>query len=278
MAQTPVVRYENRKTGRTVTLIATMHTGTHAYYKKLNDVIAGLEAGGALICHEGIRPAAEKEWAAAADGERAVRGLQTTGNGPGLPALCRSLGWVEQSAGLEYPPSWRNVDITDLELVRQAQPHNIRERSDGFASLFAGLTPEQTEVFMRSGAALVIRLIALDRFQLMERWSMRMPSSDAFRHVGRVMVKERNREALAKLPLDADAALLWGSNHMPGLAAGLKKAGYRHRSTAWVSVGELPAVWASLRACWKWVRTPGQDDSTPSPSPDDAACPGIKPR
>ena len=95
-----MVRYENRKTGRTMTLIVTMHMGTNAYFKKLNDIIAGLEAEGALICYEGIRPAAEKEWDAAADGERAVRGLSKTMSDRGLPALCRYLSWVEQSAGL----------------------------------------------------------------------------------------------------------------------------------------------------------------------------------
>ena len=55
MAQTPVVRYENRKTGRTVTIIVTMHVGTNAYFTQLNEIIAGLEATGALICYEGIR-------------------------------------------------------------------------------------------------------------------------------------------------------------------------------------------------------------------------------
>jgi hypothetical protein len=260
VAQTPVVRFENRKTGRTVTLIATMHAGTNAYFKKLNDVIAGLEAEGALICYEGIRPAADKEWAAAADGELAVRGLSRTVSSRGLPALCRYLGWVEQGTGLKYSPSWRNVDMTDLELVRQAQPRNISEHSDGFSNLFAGLTPEQFDVVMGSGSALVIRVQSLDRFRLVERWSLRTVSSDAYRHVHRVMVDDRNRGALAKLPLDADAVLLWGDGHLPGLAAGLKKAGYRHRSTTWVSVGELPAVWPCLRAFWMWLRVSGEDD------------------
>jgi hypothetical protein len=92
------------------------------------------------------------------------------------------------------------------------------------------------------------------------RLSMRAASSDAHRNVGRVMVEERNRGALARLPLDADAVLLWGSGHLPGLAAGLRKTGYRQRSTAWVPVGELPAVWPSLRVYWRWLRSPGEDD------------------
>jgi hypothetical protein len=254
VAQTPVVRYENRTTGRSVTLIATMHSGTAEYFKKLNEIIAGLEANGALVCYEGIRPAAEEEWGRAADGERAARGLSVPVGG--LQAVSRYLGWVEQSAGLKYSPSWRNVDMTELELVRQAQPHNITEMSDSFGDLFAGLTPEQIGEIAGSGEALLVRLLSLDYFDLLRRLSVRAVSSDAHRNVGRVMVEERNRGALARLPADADAVLLWGSGHLPGLAAGLKKAGYRQRGTAWVPVGELPAVWPSLRVFWTWLRGP----------------------
>jgi len=260
VAQTPVVRYENRETGRTVTLIATMHSGTNAYFSKLNELIAGLEGMGAVVCFEGIRPAAEEEWAQAADRERAARGLSLPVNG--LQAMCRYLGWVEQSVGLKYSPSWRNVDMTELELVRQAQPHNVTESSTAFSDLFAGLTPEQLGEITGSGEALLVRLLSLDYFDLLRRLSVRAASSDAHRNVGRVMVEERNRGALARLPKDADAVLLWGSGHLPGLAAGLKEAGYRRRSTAWVPVGELPAVWPSLRVYWTWLRSSGGDDGT----------------
>jgi hypothetical protein len=258
VAQTPVVRYENRTTGRTVTLIGTMHSGTNAYFNKLNEVIAGLEAAGAVVCYEGIRPSAEEEWAQAADGERAARGLSLPASG--RQAVCRYLGWVEQGVGLKYSPSWRNVDVTELELVRQAQPHNVTESSARFSDLFAGLTPEQLGEIAGSGEALLVRLLSLDYFDLVWRLSVRMASSDAHRNVGRVMVDERNRGALARLPSDADAVLLWGSGHLPGLAAGLKEAGYRRRRTAWVPVGELPAFWPSLRIFWTWLRSPGEDD------------------
>jgi hypothetical protein len=254
VAQTPVVRYANRKTGRTVTLVVTMHIGAEAYFKKLNDIVAGLEAKGALICYEGIRPAAEQEWDTATDGERAVRGLWMPISDGARQAVCRYLGWVEQGAALKYSPSWRNVDMTDLEVVRRARPRNVSEVSDGFSELLAGLTPEQFGVVAGSAEALLARLLSLDYFDLVWRWTLRGARDDQ-RHVGRVMVEERNRGALASLPPDADAVLLWGSGHLPGLAAGLRKAGYRHRGTAWVSVGELPAVWPSLRVFLTWVRT-----------------------
>jgi hypothetical protein len=261
VAQTPVVRYENRKTGRTVTLIAMMHSGTTAYFGQINEIIAGLEAKGAVVCYEGIRPAAEEEWAGAADGERAVRGLSEPIDDRALQAACRYLGWVGQRAGLRYSPSWRNVDLTDLELIRQAQPHNISEMSSGFSDAVAGLTPEQFEVMMGSGEALVTRLLSFDYFDLLWRLSVFAVSSDAHRNVDRIVLTERNRGALARLPSDADAVLLWGSRHLPGLAAGLRAAGYRRRSTAWVPVGELPPVWPCLRVFWTSMRSSGTDDS-----------------
>jgi len=265
VAQTPVVRYENRKTGRTVTLIAMMHSGTTAYFRQINEIIAGLEAKGAVVYYEGIRPAAEEEWAGAADGERAVRGLSEPIDDRALQAVCRYLGWVGQRTGLKYSPSWRNVDLTDLELIRQAQPRNISEMSNSFSDVVAGLTPDQFEVVMGSGGALVARLLSLDYFDLLGRLSVFAVSSDAHRNVDRVMLKERNRGALARLPSDADAVLLWGSRHLPGLAAGLREAGYRRRSTVWVPVGELPAVWPCLRVFWTWMRSSGTDDSANGP-------------
>lgn len=35
MLQTPVIRYRHQKTGRTVTLVGTIHVGEAAYYKRL---------------------------------------------------------------------------------------------------------------------------------------------------------------------------------------------------------------------------------------------------
>jgi hypothetical protein len=123
VVQTLVVRYENRKTGRAVTLVATAHIGTNAYYKMLSDIIAGLEARGALICYEWIIPAAEKEWAAASDGERAVRGFPGfVGDRVFMRAACRYLGWVEQNAGLKCSPSLHCRGLRRLDHGQRSFP------------------------------------------------------------------------------------------------------------------------------------------------------------
>jgi hypothetical protein len=49
--------------------------------------------------------------------------------------VCRSLEWVEQGAVFTWAPSWRNADMTDLELVRLARPEALRGvREDQCAS------------------------------------------------------------------------------------------------------------------------------------------------
>jgi hypothetical protein len=266
-----VVRYENRKTGRTVTLVMVSHIGTSAYFTKLDDILAGLEAEGAVICYERVGPAADEQWAAASDEERAARGHVWSVSDQVLSAACRHLGWVDQGR-LKYSPSWRNVDMTDLEFVRRAQPQKISEQHDGISDLFAGLTPEQFEVVAGSFEALAVRLLALVGFRFMRRRFT--PQGGPDKHVSRVMVEERNREALAGLPSDADAVLLWGSSHLTGLAAGLKKAGYRRRSTTWVPVGKLPAIWPCLKAVWMWALASDEDDSS-TPVPDDVSPSGA---
>jgi hypothetical protein len=260
VAQTPVARYQNRRTGRTVTIIANVHLGTSEYFARLDQIAAGLEARGAVVCYEGIRPAAEEDWAHASDRERAVRGMPEAEADRRRRELCRSLGWVEQNAGLRYRPSWRNVDVTDLDFVRQAEADNVSTVFAGSDDLYAGLTPEQRRLVMASMVSVLLRLESLDYWNLIVRWTTRKVSGDAYQAVFRAAVLDRNRDALARLPSDADAVLLWGGGHLSGLAKGLRKAGYRHRGTTWVPIGELPALWPSFRIALSWLRSPGPDD------------------
>jgi hypothetical protein len=256
VAQTPIARYRHPATGRTVTIVTTVHFGTAKYFNALNDIIAGLAADGAVICYEGVTSATQEQWAAASDAERAVRSVYQSAFDRGRQELCQALGWIDQNTGLRYSPGWRNVDTTDLNVIRQAQPDAISYVAEGSSDLFDGLTPEQTRVVMASFVALLERLLSADYFDLIGRWSTREVPGDGYRALSRALVGEREWGALAGLPPDADAVLLWGTGHLRGLAAGLRKAGYRHRGTSWVSVGRLPALWPSLRVVVCWLRAP----------------------
>ena len=248
--QSPVIRYQHRKTGRTVTLVATCHIGEAAYYKKLYAMVAEMESAGALIHYERVSPATNKDWAAATSAERAARHVLSEQSGQAFQAACRHLGWVQQYA-LPIPPSWHNIDMTDLEVARRAGPQNLLE-FEPVSDLSTLLAQDQQDVRWGTGVALMYRLLPIDRLQLSQRWSD--TASDATRHIGRVIVADRTSSALDSLPPDGNAVLLWGAGHLPGLGAGLKKTGYQRQATTWVNVGELPPVWSSIRALWPVLR------------------------
>jgi len=248
--QTPVVRYEHQSTGRTVTLVGTAHVGEASYYTRLHALVTRLEVAGAIVCYERISAAAEEEWAAASASERATRDAPRAMGEQTPRRVCRSLGWVEQGAVFTCAPSWRNVDMTDLELVRLAGPETVHGLREDLTDVFgSSLAQDQADAFAGAAAAVVFRLVSLDWFDLVRRittWD------DASRRFSHVTVEERNARVLARLPSDADAVLLWGAGHLPGLAADLKRAGHRRQSTTWVNVGRLPALWASIKTACKY--------------------------
>ena len=51
--------------------------------------------------------------------------------------------------------------------------------------------------------------------------------------------------------------MIWGYGHLPGLAAGLKRAGYRRQASAWLNAGEIPPLRASAKAVWAVLRDQG---------------------
>jgi hypothetical protein len=248
--QTPVIRYGHRATGRSVTLVGTAHIGEASYYKRLHATVTQLEAAGAVVCYEWVRPAAEEDWVAATASERAARDAPRAMGEGNFRRLCRSLGWVEQGAVFMWAASWRNVDMTDLELVRAARPEVVRGVGEDLADAFGSpsLAQDQADALAGAAAAVVFRLVSLDwfdRMQQMATWD------DASRHFSHVQIEGRNARALESLPSDTDAVLLWGAGHLPGLAAGLTERGYRRQGTTWVAVGRLPALWPSIRTFWR---------------------------
>jgi len=250
--QTPVIRYGHRGTGRTVTLVGTVHVGEAGYYKRLHALVADLEAAGAVVCFERVDPAAEHEWAAASGSERAARDAPRALGEQTFRRVCRSLGWVEQGAAFTWAASWRNVDITDLELVRLAGPETVRGLREDLADVFgSSLAQDQADAFAGAAVAVLFRLASLDWF---DRLRQVAAWDDASRHFGRVQVEERNARALASLPSGADAVLLWGAGHLPGLAAELAKRGHTRQGTTWVNVGRLPALWPSIKTICKYYR------------------------
>jgi len=254
MLQSPVVRFEHPRSGRRVTVVATVHMGEVAYYEQLGTMINEMESRGAVVCHESAGPATKEEWAAASDEERAAWDGERRVRGEWSKSAGRYFGWVDQRAALGSSPSWRNADLTSLEIVRRAGPQNLLNTQD---EPLMGLTQEQHEAFVGGTYAIAARLAQFAWFHLLERLLARLVGN-ATRRIHDVVVEDRTSHLLASLPTDSDVVLPWGVGHLPGLAAGLRKAGYRRRDTTWVTVGKLPAIWPSIKAFCAGIREFGQ--------------------
>lgn len=230
-----------------------MHIGERAYYERLHALVNGLEAAGASVQYEGIGRAADEEWAAASDNERANRSGLWKDQDRAALAACRYLGWIPQPFPLGSAVSWRNVDLTDLELIRRTAPGYLEERQREAAE--ADLTDGELEMMFGAGMTVLTRLVALDRFGLMQRMVKDYLRIGPGLGIDGLPTGERDRMALAALPPCGDVVLLWGALHLPGLATGMRNAGYHRESTEWVTVGTLPAWPAGARAFWRALRS-----------------------
>jgi hypothetical protein len=164
-------------------------------------------------------------------------------------AACRYLGWARQGEALAYSASWHNADMSESEFVQRKGAQDMLDMQEGFVDMLGDRARDQRDALMGVTMAMLLRLSSLDRYQLLSRWA-----ATGYPGFSQLVVDERNDRALACLPPDRDSVLIWGYGHLPGLAAGLQRAGYRRQASAWLNVGELPPLWASAKAVWAGLR------------------------
>ncbi len=269
MVQTPVVRFEHPKTGRAVTVAGVVHIARAGYYRQLGIMLTNLAAAGALVFYEGISHAAETGQSAVGQADRDTWDSVQTGGKELTLAACRYLGWVRQWDALAYSASWRNVDMSAREFVQRKGAEDMLDAQEAVTGMLGNRAGDQRDALMGVGAGLLMRLHSLDRYQLVMRWA-----ASAYPGFSQLVVDERNDRALACLPPDRDSVLIWGYGHLPGLAAGLQRAGYRRQATAWLNAGRLPPLSVSARVVWAALRA-NQASGAPEDSGDSAGSSGM---
>jgi uncharacterized protein YbaP (TraB family) len=221
-----VVRvFEEPSSGRLLHLVGTMHLGDAAYYEALSALLADLEAAGAAVHYERILEADEAD---VTDEERAqLEGVESSGYPVGLDAFVDALGLELQGERLALPASARNVDVSDVDLLRALGTERYRRlvaRPDvAIDQRAAQLARPMFRLLLKHGRK-------LDRLRAL---------SARHRSVSRFMIGERNRVALAeglRALQDNDVALVWGTAHLPGMARELRRLGYRLRAERWLTV------------------------------------------
>jgi hypothetical protein len=200
-----------------------MHIGDAGYFGELSDILAGLAAGGAEVHLEGIAHRPEDEldsWERDRLAEANGGDKETSG------AAVAVLRLESQSGQLLLPDGTRNIDMSHAELLR-------RIGWPAYRRLF-GPGPQQS-------APLALRPLvrAAIRFQFRHNRAIeRLRSlSPEHRRLNRIIIGDRNAVAFAgaKDALERrDVALVWGADHLPGLARLFFRAGYRPVGERWL--------------------------------------------
>jgi hypothetical protein len=226
--ETVVRVFEAPDTGRRLTLVATMHLGDATYYDALSRLLADLAAAGADVHYERIRRADDADLTE--EERHRLDGVQASGYPVGLAAFVGALGLELQGDRLALPAGARNVDVSDVELLRalgwdryrrlvEPPAVNIDERA-------APLARPAFRFLLKHGRT-------IDRLRAL---------SATNRQASRFMIGERNRVALNEAlqpSAQGDVALVWGAAHLPGMARELRRHGYRLQSERWLRVCAL---------------------------------------
>jgi hypothetical protein len=222
-ARTAVWTLTRSTTGRTVTLVGTMHIGDPTYYRKLSSLLAGLAEAGAEVHVEGIsRRDGEclSEWE-----EDRLAEAGTWDDAETAGAAVNLLRLESQSANLQLPDGTRNIDLSHAEILRRVGWANYRR-------LFHSKPAPRCE----AGFGPAVRAVL--RFELHHTRAIEGLQSLSHRHrrLNRVVIRERNGRAFAgatEALSRGDVVLVWGTDHLPGLARLFEGSGYRLRREEW---------------------------------------------
>jgi hypothetical protein len=220
---TAVRTFTHPESGRAVTLVGTMHIGQYRYFRQLSGVVEALSAAGAEVHVEGINhvddsPPTQWERDRLAEADRWAD-PETTG-------VAVSLLRVEsQGVRLRLPDGVRNVDLSHLQLLRRLGWEDYRRV---FTPPRAHTSTPRLGLAARAAIRFQFRHPRLvDRFASLRRRD---------RRIAQVVIEQRNQLAFAAATealTRGDVALVWGTQHLPGLATLFRSQGYRLSREEW---------------------------------------------
>jgi hypothetical protein len=135
---------------------------------------------------------------------------------------------------MRFEPSWQNVDI-DINGLMEAVG------TDTFIAVQTAAEEEAAAIpGRRLGPVLAAVLAAQCRRGVIDVDVT--AAGGAMGKFSSVITDERNKLALARVPPGQDTVLLWGPDHLPGLAAGLEERGFTQVKEEWIRVGQVPGM------------------------------------
>jgi hypothetical protein len=199
-----------------------MHIGAPRYFRELSTVVDRLGTAGAEVHVEGISRHHDDRLTAREQQRlnEAARWADPERTGAAVTLLRAA----SQSVWLQLPAGVRNLDLSHVELLRGVGWDNYQRL---FAPAIESPAPRLGPVTRAAVRFQVRHRRALDQVKALR------PRN---RLVNRVVIKERNHLAFAgaaQALARRDVVLVWGADHLPGLARLFRADGYRLRSVQW---------------------------------------------
>ena len=244
--QTAVIELRHRQTERRVKLVGMIHVALASYYAAVNELIAEHEAAGGAVLYEGLGSLTEEEVNQLTPRERSIyraivplHALYT--------AFAARLDLAFQEKAVHYDREhWVNADLPLRELLRRwadsgapmlpmgdLTAERLKIRDGAFGSLSRGLT----------GFMLLQTPVMLSAITHLRGWVPPLA------RLSELLISDRNRAALDALEgtdPTADALILYGAGHLPGLIEGLERRGYREVNRRWLTAYTQRAPWRGV--------------------------------
>lgn len=228
----PVREFVHPDTGGRVTVIGTIHAASPQYYAALGELLADLDAAGAVIHYEHVGEPTADEWASAApeitQGAEDIRKRLDT-----MYARFTSVGLALQKDALVMREDWQNHDLSRIGAAEFYGEQVIRQqqKSDTEADLLlANFTPAVLRALLLQTLAASGKVVTGE----VDRDSV-LPG------VERQLAMLRETIALAAVDVrravepHAHVVLVWGAAHLPGFSRGLAARGYKEDGERWLT-------------------------------------------
>jgi len=216
--RTAVETWRHPESGRTVTLVGTIHVGKQRYYDRLGILVADLQAGGAQVHAEGIA-APPKHTPMTEEEAAAIAKMRLS---PMYSWLAEELGLVVQRIPGDHS-RWVNTDMNALEFLRALPDRESFLRMfDQFDEMVAELNGEKMPAVVGKIIRGAMRVMtSRPGMAIIRRRGRKNPNRD-------VIDTARNTIALRAIDETTDDVVaIWGAAHLEGIGAGLASRGYR---------------------------------------------------
>lgn len=220
-AQTAILTFRHKRTGRKVALFGAMHVGDSEYYSLMHKWAS---ESGCTVLYEGIGPISDEQKGMLTEAESGI--LEDISRLMAMvKSISRILGCAHQG-DTPYPSAWTRSDMTFFELIKSISRSGSNLRIDGNFD-----KPELYPLVRFAFNALMIGPLCLFRGLIRSRISQTPGLSD-------VIVDQRNAIALSWIQtaaLSRDVVSIWGAEHLPGIGRLLNREGYRLEKREWTT-------------------------------------------